>query len=53
MYIERGIVWDSLILTESTINPNRGFWWFNDKTNNDTNKFAPSVYSVSIETKKS
>jgi hypothetical protein len=36
---------------ESAINPNWGFWWFNDKTNNGTNKFAPSVYSVSTEIK--
>jgi hypothetical protein len=32
-------------ILESAINPNWGFWWFNDKTNKDTNKFAPSVCS--------
>ena len=36
-------------VSESAINPNWGFWWFNDKTNKDANKFAPSVYSVSTE----
>jgi hypothetical protein len=25
------------------INPKWGFWWFNDKTNKGTNKFAPSI----------
>jgi hypothetical protein len=27
----------------SAINPKWGFWWFNDKTNKGTNKFAHSV----------
>jgi hypothetical protein len=38
-------------LPKSAINPNWEFWWFNDKTNKGTNKFAPIVYSVSIEIK--
>jgi hypothetical protein len=36
---------------ESAINLNWGFWWFNDKTNKGTNKFAPSVCSESTEIK--
>ena len=34
----------------SAINPNWGFWWLNDKTNRDSNKFAPSMYTVILQT---
>jgi GTP-dependent phosphoenolpyruvate carboxykinase len=36
--------------TVSAINPNWGFWWLNDKTNRDSNKFAPSMYTVILQT---
>jgi hypothetical protein len=35
----------------SAINPNWGFWWFNDKTNKSTNEFAPSICSEYTGTK--
>jgi hypothetical protein len=34
----------------SAINPNWGFWWLNDKTNRDSNKFAPSMYTIILQT---
>jgi K+ transporter len=31
----------------SAINPNWGFWWFNDKTNKGTNEFT-LVYAQNV-----
>jgi hypothetical protein len=39
-----------LFIPVSAINPNWGFWWLNDKTNRDSNKFAPSMYAVILQT---
>jgi hypothetical protein len=36
--------------TVSAVNPNWEFWWFNDKTNKGTNKFAPSICSECTRT---
>jgi hypothetical protein len=47
------LLWRPLLLlldTVSAINPNWGFWWLNDKTNRDSNKFAPSMYTVILQT---
>jgi K+ transporter len=37
----------------SAINPKWGFWWFNDKTNKGTKKFALSISLECIGTKGS
>jgi hypothetical protein len=49
-YVDLLIGWWYGYMLVSAINPNLGFWWLNDKTNRDSNKFAPSMYTIILQT---
>jgi hypothetical protein len=50
LHLASRVDYDETFNPVSAINPNWRFWWLNDKTNRDSNKFAPSMYTVILQT---